>query len=170
MITILICMIIGLGIGIKNIISEFGSYTFDLFLNIFLTIIMGMGGAFIGIIIAIALPTKHVTVEKVYELECLKDNSSISGDFFLGMGSVDSTMKYTFYYKTEDGFKLKQLDVDSTIIKYSENTPRAICSYEKEVNVEDAFINYFAIDFSFGKWVIEIPKGSITNSYKLDAE
>src|SRR5690606_33477623 len=83
-----------------------------------------MTGGFIGFVFALAIiPSDTKQVVTTNSLIALKDTSSLQGSFFLGTGSINGEMKYTFYYEADNGFKLKQLDNYRVSIKY-DNHPR----------------------------------------------
>src|SRR5574344_1918088 len=120
MITVLIFIIIGiiLAIIIGLINEDDGGF---IFLNSVLHAIVGMA---IGLIVALIIPAKTIKMKEVYVIECLQDNPSTQGSFFLGSGRVDGTFKYVFYYKYEDGFQMKLVDYNDAIVKYSDENPR----------------------------------------------
>src|SRR5690606_27460023 len=72
-----------------------------------------------GIAISYALPGDMEVKSSEYRLENLQDNSTANGRFMLGYGSIDGTMKYAFYYRTNGGFKLKLVDYKQASIYYS---------------------------------------------------
>lgn len=77
-----------------------------------------------GIVAATQRPTETTTTELVasQEIVALKDNSNVSGQFFLGSGSVNQEEYYVYYTVTEHGYKKEKLSADSTLhpvyIKY----------------------------------------------------
>lgn len=126
-------------------------------------------GAFIGGLIAVALPAKTEQVVTTYELESLQDGSLMSGSFFLGSGVVKDEMKYIFYYEEDGFYKLKQVDYNDAKISYSDGKPRA--ERYKFEEVVGPFINYFALDYlGEEEYIIYIPKGTIKQDYNLDAK
>lgn len=48
------------------------------------------------------------------DLVALQDNSSATGNFFLGSGSVSNKSYYAFYYETGHGYKYETLDAESS--------------------------------------------------------
>lgn len=73
--------------------------------------------------------TKTPEVVASVDLITLQDNSSATGSFFLGSGSLNNKTHYAFYYETEHGYKYETIDAESTrypvYIRYipSEETP-----------------------------------------------
>lgn len=66
-----------------------------------------------GIFSGVAIEsTKTTEIVASKEIVALQDNSSATGSFFLGSGSVDNKNYYTFYYKSENGYKYMTLDVE----------------------------------------------------------
>tara|TARA_R110002020_G_scaffold381847_1_gene592758 strand:+ start:189 stop:692 length:504 start_codon:yes stop_codon:yes gene_type:complete len=126
-------------------------------------------GFLVGFTITFILPAETEVNIYNYDIETLQDNSSVSGDFFLGSGNIEGNMKYVFYYKTNGGFKMKQIDYDDVIIKYSETRKEVI--EHKEEMVSDSWINNFAYDASTVlEYEVFVPKGTIRSNFNLDAQ
>ena len=133
------------------------------------TLIIGIIiGAFLGFVVALFIPSeKKWVLDETHELQSFKDNSSLQGGFFLGTGSVNGYIKYTFYYKINGGFKLMQLDYEDVIIKYSNEKPK----FEKYKEVcTEATINKYSLYFEHTKYTVYVPEGTIKQNYVLDAE
>lgn len=166
MITILIAAIIGIALAIYN---EYQEGWGGLFGYIMMSIIGALFGGVIGFIIATALPMQ--TYDKHYSLsiETLQDNSSVSGNFFLGCGQIEGKMKYVFYYEEKGLYRMMQIDYNMVQIKYSDSKPKVNIT---ENYPTESIINYFAFDTDlFDKtYIIEVPKGTIKNNYNLDAQ
>jgi len=164
--TIIICILV-LFIVTMLIMYDEDFFFEDTFLHLAVSIFLGF---FIGGAIALALPVKTETGKETYNLECIQDNNNVNGGFFLGCGTINGEMKYTFYYKKDDYFKLLQLSYNKVKVKYSEETPKV--EYYYTIESKDAFINNFALDWYIGgkEYIIYIPKGSIKQDYNLDAQ
>ena len=162
MVTLIIGIIIGAGIAVKiewNWIRGIGDFLTEVLLG-------GIIGLILSLFVMLALPMDTEIKTYTYNIEALQDNSSISGSFFLGSGSIDGSMKYVFYYEDDGGFKMKQIDYDKAIIKYSSEIK--VIKYKEEPT--DNIINIFAVDICFSeKYEIFVPKGTIKNNYNLDA-
>lgn len=125
-------------------------------------------GGIIGFLISWAIPCSSVEDRTEYKIVSLQDSNLFNGHCFLGSGTIDQEMVYTFYYETETGFKIKQVSAEYAEIRYSEKPPKAT-----RIRLKDspgAWWNYFGIDFYQSSWIIEIPEGSIQNNYILDAQ
>lgn len=146
--------------------DEFMEYFFGLFLIVLVTVLASI----FGLGVALLLPMDTVTKVDTYNIVSLKDNNNVSGNFLLGSGSINGEMKYTFYYEDNGFYKMKQIDVNNTSIKYSNDIK--VERYREEAT--ESFINYFAIDDLYSEsnmdYIIYIPEGSIKNNYVLDAE
>ena len=116
------------------------------------------------------LPMKTVTKIDTYNIVSLQDNNSTNGSFFLGTGTIKGEMKYIFYYEENETYKMKQTDYKNTVIKYSDHAK--VERYRQEA--VKSFINWFALDDihseSNMQFIIYVPKGTIKNSYMLDAQ
>jgi hypothetical protein len=136
-----------------------------------LWIFLGLGGGILaGVPIGFLLPSSSELV-KIREdnIECLADNSSVSGSFFLGCGNIEGEMKYVFYCRQGDLYRMYQADYDKATIKYSSAPPK-VTIYE--IRPKDEFKNYFGLGSDWGNKQYEflIPKGSIRNNFVLDAQ
>lgn len=164
MATIIIFIVIGIIVGICMGVDEG-----DFGLGIIFSLLFAILGGSLGYLVAINLPCKMETVKITLQLESLQDNGSVEGSFYLGSGQIDGTMKYVFYYKDGEYYKLWQADYKYSSIKYSDEKPKAEVFIQKEV--KGAFINNFAIDFvEEPTYIIYVPKGSIKQGFILDAQ
>ncbi len=166
MTTILILSILGILIAIYE---SYSSYECNIGDYIFVSIMGGLIGCIGGIILALALPMNTYNKKYSLNIETLQDNSSISGNFFLGCGQISGKMKYVFYYEENGLYRMMQVDYNLVQIKYSDDKPKVNIT---EIYPTDAFINHFAIDLNvFDKtYIIEVPKGTIKGNYNLDAQ
>ena len=166
MLTIIICAIIGIIFCIREV-NTFAIDSWDYLWALFIGAVLG---AFLGFVIAIIVPTKTETKIDVYPIEALQDTEVGSGTFFLGFGQVGDKMKYSFYYETEGGYRLRQVDSDSTLIKSTYVLPR-VEEYSR-VPAKNRFWNRFSLYLRCAhenSFVIYVPEGSIKQNYNLDA-
>lgn len=117
----------------------------------------------LSLIIGGTMP-KTMTYENI-DIVALKDNSSISGSFFLGTGTVDGEMKYAYYLKDGNGFKLESIDSDDVKIVYG-NHPHI----KKESGCKSSWEWITPCIYNGDVVEIIVPEGSIMNNFKLDAE
>jgi hypothetical protein len=90
------------------------------FYNFMLYTIFILGISFLFIAgIAFGKARKN-NVEVFYETETyiysVNDNSEVSGKFFLGFGKVEENWEYSYYYKTEFGYKIGQINADDVYV------------------------------------------------------
>ena len=66
--------------------------------------------------------------EKEYELKSLKTSETIEGDFFLGSGDLDGTIRYFAYIKNSEDNSFKPIFVlyDKVRITETNNRPKLI--------------------------------------------
>ena len=169
MIILIISVLLGLYLSIKymwNDAYDIGDYI----LSTFLTCIILLISIIIGALISYSLPMKTEENVVTYKIVSLQDNNNLKGDYFIGSGRFEGKMKYSFYYESDGGFKLKQIDYKNATIIYSDSI-RIEQFGEKEVV---SFINYFAFDDltdeNYMKFKIFVPKGTIKSNFSLDAE
>ena len=166
MLTIIICAIIGIVFGLR----EANAFAIDFWDYFWALFISALAGAVFGCMVAVIVPTKTETKVDVYSIEALQDTEVGSGTFFLGFGQVGDKMKYSFYYETEGGYRLRQVDSDSTLIKSTYVLPR-VEEYSR-VPAKNHFWNRFSLYLRCAhenSFVIYVPEGSIKQNYNLDA-
>lgn len=158
MITVLISVVIGVFIGLYNAFKP-GSWADPL------TNVIGGGtlGFFLGFIIALCIPNSPERHVETMQLETIQDNNSFSGSFFLGTGQIEGKMKYVFYYKTNGGFKMKQLDYDNVQINYSKGNPRI-------ERIHFVTNSLFSLNMRKESYMAYVPEGTIRQNYSLDAK
>lgn len=122
----------------------------------------------IGLTIALVLPINTAKISYYKELQTLKDNTTINGTFFIGSGSINQTMTYTYYVKEGDYYQLKQVPASKAKIKYTDK------DYKLEI-IEHVKVNDLLGKFSIQTkpkktYVFHIPEGAIRHTFKLDAE
>lgn len=165
MITIGICILVGIVIGVKESLR----WNFD-FMEWFLNIFSGcVGGVGVGIVIAFILPMDLEGKKEILMLESLQDGSKLSGQFFLGSGHIDGKMQYVFYYENDGYYKMMQAESELVKVKYFEGRPQVEITTQWPT---DSWINYFGLSSDVGDktYIIQVPKGTIHNNYNLDAQ
>jgi hypothetical protein len=169
MITALIVMGIGILIGLLVSLAEN-----DGILGYIGRLIVGaIIGFIVGIFASAVIPADgEIYLKKTTQLECVKDNSGISGDFFLGCGSIKGTMVYTFYEKLDSiEFRLRAIDCSDAKIVYSNESSKL-----EEYAMKRADTKHNRYTFadptipSNERYKIYVPKGSIKQNYIFDAE
>lgn len=184
MFTIILFAIFGLIFGIA--VSEFDDFVSSVVSVLMIGFVILLF-ALLGLGVAFLLPMK--TIEKVdtFNIVNLQDNKSLSGNFYLGSGVINDKMKYFFYYKDsvkningEEQFKLMSVPYDRTYIVFSDSLKK-VKRYRQDVenSVKHPWWpkyvgNWFAIDAVWDedcmKYVIYVPKGTIREDFKLDAQ
>ena len=148
--------------------------------NTILGVIIGaVLGFVVGLILSVYVLAKNditKSVEPLYpRIESLQDNSSLKGDFFIGSGNIDGTMKYAFYirekdpFTNEDSFRLVLLDYKDTSIVYSDERPRVdvVKNHWRETwQFKYSLLKKTYVD----RYIIYVPRGTIKNNFTLDAQ
>lgn len=100
---------------------------------------------------------------KEYDIISLDYSNSLSGNFFLGSGSIDGKRLYYVYTKEGNLFKLISLDAERTYLEESEEIP----SVWKLSCDEDKHRILWKIDSCVEeKVVLKIPKNSIIKEFR----
>lgn len=116
----------------------------------------------------------HYTHRSV-QLQNLADRMSVSGDFFLFAGSIGGDSEYAWYEQTgPNTYKQKSVSVEYADIHYilDGSPPHYVVTTQR---YSSTFILPWGLNFSVGEvknthWDFYIPRGSITHTYKLDAQ
>lgn len=133
-------------------------------------------GCFFGFCVAIAcFFAVSSFAEKVkvhhshWTLYAMHDQSSVSGSFFLGSGSVGSETYYSFYYVDKDSvgtfYKPCKIVADNAVI-YEEDRSNG----ELEVTIEqfaNPMLNYISSPRRTFYYAFHIPRGSIAPRFIL---
>lgn len=77
----------------------------------------GIGFNAVGLITTEEQPNEHVVIKST-EIVQLRDGTNVSGNFFLGIGAVESGLTYIYYVEEDGGYKIKSVDADETTIYY----------------------------------------------------
>ena len=169
----MIWWLVGIGAVIGLIIAFFEGD--DCFLGTFCGALIGLIAALIlFVVLSAAVYDAPGTVNESYsyELVALNDDAdtSISGLFFLGTGSVssDEDLEYVFIYETEKGMTVGERKARSVYIQYiaEGETPRLVHYVE---TYDSGFWDWLLGDKD--SWdVFYIPEGSITSDFEIDLE
>lgn len=128
----------------------------------------------LGVIGAIIIGNPTYTSARI-PLINIADNTSVHGDFFLGIGSVDSEPVYSWYERT-DSNSYKRFDADASIstIHYINGNNRPY--YTEVASKGEHFFHKWVLNLDANghntvkRYDFYIPRGSITNEFKLDAQ
>ena len=165
-------MIIGLIIGV--IVGTYWCLTasYDKLALFVMPVIFSMVGVLVISLPASFIFSDEVTVE--HKLVSLKDGSSVSGSFFLGIGGVGEDAEYSFYEQDTDGkFHLEQVDADRASIVEYDGTPKMTEScddYGDSPWLLTWPISYDSVDCYDRDVVFYVPEGSVKTDFVLDAE
>ena len=132
-----------------------------------------LGGAVLGFIIGLAIPSKMIEEKSTFKLMNLQDGSQVSGHFFLGSGIVEGKMNYAFYYAVDDSTSaMSQIPYDVAKIRYTNDSTIAYLEQYKTVDDKNYFLNHFSVDTDYGdtRFIIYVPKGTIKTNYNLYAQ
>jgi len=170
--------VIGMIWGAIKMWSEHKSVFVNIYRSVFGFFIGCFIGSIVGLIFALIVGVfvKDVhpewietSVVKTINIMNIQDNSTTSGTFFLGCGSINGIMYYSYYEVVGDNeFKLCKLDVDVANIRYiSEGEKPRIEQISRELSRDST---------NWGTWLgnpqynIYVPNGSIHNNFNLDAQ
>lgn len=169
MLTIIIfVLMISISIRIANFDSlDFMGTVEKIFSRIIITIIGSLIGLFIGFLlifsICFCLPKEYV--QREVEIYSLFNSSQISGNFFLGSGSIDNEEYYFCFEKDENGvFRRLKLKVEECGIIESDETPKYVYK-----SVISKFDNLFCLGELWKKDdKLIVPKNTIIRKYVVN--
>ena len=117
---------------------------------------------------------QHLEYEK--EIVAMSDtvgvHGSISGNFLLMSGSVDSGLEYNFYVKDErGGYILRTASAQSSRIIEREKGPYTVTKYNYRFERKESdFFFSTRSDIRRYEWVFVIPPKSVKEQFNLDME
>jgi heme/copper-type cytochrome/quinol oxidase subunit 2 len=130
------------------------SYKHRWAITIIFVIIVATAGGFIG---SNGAGNQWTTIQPIASLN---DDSSISGRFMLGSGSIDEDPVYVYYSVEQDGgMMLRTLKADNAKIYEDSNEP-----YLKVFNTQMVFGNVYQ------KYEFHVPNDTVVRYYNLDSK
>jgi len=165
MLTILIFLGLGFSISFFRLLKNGGA----IIEAIFVSVLVAAASSILGVIVALLIPSVTETDIQKISLMNLNDGSSMHGSFFLGSGTIDEKMQYTYYYEDNGYYKLGQVECSKALIKYNEGDP--FLEIHRKKLIKGPVINYFSLVKNTPiKIVFNIPEGSIKSNFHLDAK
>ncbi len=140
------------------------------FLDYFWLVVFAVIAFIVGIlfasIIGAAVP-KHWIEPKTTKLVSLRDSNSISGHFFLGTGSIETTQYYFFYKEAgQGGYQQGKVAVADNVIVFEEKRQNGeLKTYTYEF--VNPFFRFVAIYYPSQKYEFFIPEGSLKKNFVL---
>ena len=134
----------------------------------------------IGMITLIPIATisrSNKKIENNHRIVAMKDNSTISGSFFLGCGGISQELKYYFYYEDPDGgIKLKTIGPSECTIYEENRRDGAWVVYRTFLKIPSWYHTFICPIVA--DWMIEgcsyneirIPYNTIKRDFVLDLE
>lgn len=127
---------------------------------IFFSLIAGKGGEY-----------NSYTKVKTQNLIALKDNSAIHGEFFLGIGTVDEKVQYSFYYEEEPGvYMLKNLTANEVTLAYTKGKQTPRLETRSECSRPGPWLLPGFDGCGYTTYRLVIPDGTIKSNFVLDAQ
>lgn len=165
MLTLLLITAIGGIIGYylsKKNNTDYGTKVFNIFVGLLLSLVVA---SFIAITIGKTMPTVEQT-DRV-ELANVSNNTTISGKFFLGSGSISEVMHYHYFYEDNGGYRYDKLSVEDDVMIFEEDLEDAYLLIKKDECVNK--FSWFGVCKSGdSSYEFHIPAGSILKEYSLD--
>lgn len=119
--------------------------------------------------VIIAMPQDREVVSKS-NIVNIRDDSAVSGQFFLFAGSIDDEAVFRYYQENNGHYQLKTVEAWQTTIIEDDSQPRVVTTAEFS-RYDWAFWPQSAHEFDpdgrHARYVIHIPKGSIKQQFTL---
>lgn len=132
---------------------------------------LAFGTTFVVLIGMMLNMLTYIFVDEDYSysrpLTTINDNSSVSGSFFLGSGSIKEIPTFMYYVLNERGeFRLQHVDADDAFITYTDGPPEVI------VHTTRTKSEWLAVEMDMAEYEYEfrVPRGSVKQVYTLDAK
>ena len=129
--------------------------------------------AFVAIgsmIVSGVLPKQYYEHSRT-ELVALKDNTGISGSFFLGSGNINSTMKYYYLVNSEFGLEMRSVEAGVARIQEKDDESPHLRIMKKQY--ADPWIRGKIWNLCPAReniYVFVIPPDSVLRDYRVDLE
>lgn len=166
--TIIICAAVGFFLVSKT--KYFGIGKMDTCFGALMGGIVGI--VFIAPLIGSFCPHEY-QCEQI-ELEVIKDNFGIQGNFFLGSGSIDTKQYYVFYQKLDGGgFWIDKIEAKKATVYEEERDDAMIKKCIPKITGIGKYFGSIMVHKSISeieKYEIFVPKGTIERDCEFDLE
>ena len=169
MIFVLIGLVLGLVFLASLVIDslDFGETVINCIGGLLVIFAFTIIGVMVGMFFGLFVPQEAIQ-DRVIPLATLKDNSSLNGSFFLGIGSVSSEPKYFYIERLENGgFKQSSVDAEGVTL-FEDTTEPRIITYSSRAKTR--WLEWIGLPVKTFAPEIHIPAGSIMKNYVVDAE
>lgn len=141
-------------------------------LAVFLAIMFASIASVVLIVCALSFSGERAVVSK--ELRSMQDGSEISGNFFLGTGTIDEDPHFTYYVVDGEAARLESVPAKYAKIVEGADRPRLErgCTKFTETWWNWPVPSFFDnnIDCGGAEYTFYVPENSIVNNYRLDAQ
>ena len=134
-------------------------------------------GAVLGIVVLFSITKitmssrEDIFIKKYLFIENLQDSNQMEGTFILASGGFHGEWKYTFYCRDARGdIKLKQIDANNVVIKYTSNKPCIEYVFVKKPSYKMDKLFLIPEGERLIKTTLLVNRGTIKKDYILDAK
>lgn len=154
---------IGVILGAIYFGRELGGFE-GVFLGILSGVMFGLVAGLLANVVAIPFMGGNDVVES-QDLQSMATSSGISGTFFLGIGTVDSTPEYHYFVKTANGgFEEKSTETEYATVYETDGTPHVDVTWTDSSN---EWLGLFSTKLKDEHYNFYVPKGSVVQTYTL---
>jgi len=159
-------IVIGLGIWLIKINDEI---ELALFFTFILSVVIFSVSFALG-----CIDTKYEksNVFGVTYISSISANSNISGDFFLGSGTIESKNYYYFVVKSDFGYQIDKIEITNEVYLREDGDNKPFIEYTK---YNCTYQNWFSRIFFKKKMfnedreiIIHVPKNTVIKNYNVD--
>jgi hypothetical protein len=163
MLTIGLCVLIGLVVGCWLAYRDMCDAGYAMFFGLMIGCVGGLVGLPMAFAVGGGLPTERV--ETRTKLASLRNVDGIGGSFFLGSGQIQSEPYYFYYEGTERGYVLKKIRAtDNVFVKEEDRKDGEL--FISEPRCADSLWGFCTLVGNTEKTFI-IPKGSLRQTFAL---
>ena len=135
-----------------------------LLLLLLAALVFGFGVGF-SFLAGIAVP-KQWTGPETTQLVSLRDSDGVSGQFFLGTGSIDATQYYFFYKEAGQGYQPGKVEVSNNVTVFEEKGQNGqLKTYTYKFS--NPLFRWIALELPNQKYEFIIPEGSLKKNFVL---
>lgn len=146
------------------------------FMDYFMGLMLGACVAFLAAVPAVGLAfllglmfESHAVKTGQSNLAAIRDKDSVSGQFFLGSGSIEGS-PYYFYYRLgkDGGLRPGKVKASSGVVVYEERRADAILiTYRFELDQPWAWIIAAPVSAGGSSYEFRVPEGTVRRGYSM---
>ena len=168
----LICLIVGIIVGVIIDLHEWGQFDGDTILSGFIGGLIGIGIALVLWVGVMCLPAEKIGVvdANTTNIHALADNArysgSVSGSVFLIQSRTEEKLKYSYMYECDKGYGFAEVCAHSSYINYTDEQPHVVHNY---LDFKSPVLRWLFPDVYEDEYIFYIPEDAqVIDDYNID--